>query len=131
MDVLRAPGACRKRSPRATGRRLPSWKTLTIPGAIGVDGLIATLAVESSTDSDVFFAYLDQVLCPRLKPSQVVVMDNLSTRERIAVNVHRHRNGRVAHQAISSHPLTIFTPSRESARANLEVFKYGVIHISH
>jgi transposase len=41
-------------------------------------GLLATMTVESSTDGDVFLAYLDQVLCPRLQPGQVVVMDNLS-----------------------------------------------------
>jgi len=41
-------------------------------------GMLASMSVESSTDGDVFLAYLDEVLCPRLQPGQVVVMDNLS-----------------------------------------------------
>ena len=35
------------------------------------------MQVEAATDGDVFLAYLDQVLCPRLKPGQIVLMDNL------------------------------------------------------
>lgn len=37
-----------------------------------------TRNIESPTDSDVFLAYLEQVLCPRLRPGQVVMMGNLS-----------------------------------------------------
>ena len=35
------------------------------------------MTVESPTDGDVFLAYVEQGLCPRLQPGQVVVMDNL------------------------------------------------------
>ena len=42
------------------------------------EGMLASMTVESATDGDVFLAYLDQVLCPRLQPGQVVVMDNLA-----------------------------------------------------
>jgi len=35
-------------------------------------------SVESPTDGDVFLAYLEQVLCPRLRPGDVVVMNNLA-----------------------------------------------------
>ena len=34
--------------------------------------------MESTTDGEVFPAYLDHVLCPALQSGQVVVMDNLS-----------------------------------------------------
>lgn len=54
------------------------WRTLTLLGAITLDGLLATMTVESPTDGEVFLAYLEQVLCPCLQPSQIVVMDNLS-----------------------------------------------------
>lgn len=50
---------------------------VTLLAAISYEGLIAPMQVESATDSDVFLAYLDQVLCPRLKPGQLVLMDNL------------------------------------------------------
>ncbi len=66
------------------------WSTLTLLGAMSWEGMLASMTVESATDGDVFLAYLEQVLCPRLRPGQVVVMDNLSAhkvpgvRERIA-----------------------------------------------
>jgi DDE superfamily endonuclease len=47
------------------------WHTLTLLGAITVHGLLATMTIESPTDGDVFLAYLEQVLCPRLQPGQV------------------------------------------------------------
>ena len=43
--------------------------------------MLASMTVESATDGDVFLAYLDQVLCPRLQPGQVVVMDNLAAHQ--------------------------------------------------
>jgi transposase len=54
------------------------WRTLTLLGAMTTDGLVATMTIESPTDGEVFLAYLEQVLCPRLQPGQIVVMDNLS-----------------------------------------------------
>lgn len=55
------------------------WKILTILGAISTRGLIATMTVEAATDREIFLVYLDQVLCPQLRPGDVVVMDNLSS----------------------------------------------------
>ena len=54
------------------------WKILTILGAMDHTGLLATMTIESATDGDVFLEFLDQVLCPKLRPGHVVVMDNLS-----------------------------------------------------
>lgn len=54
------------------------WQILTLLGAMTIDGLVATMTIPSPTDGDVFLAYVEQVLCPALKPDQVVVMDNLS-----------------------------------------------------
>jgi transposase len=55
------------------------WKMLTLLGAMSVDGMIAAMTVEADTDREVFLAYLDQVLCPKLRAGHVVVMDNLSS----------------------------------------------------
>jgi transposase len=55
------------------------WKILTILGAMGLGGMVATMTVEAATDTDIFLAYLDEVLCPQLRPGDVVVMDNLSS----------------------------------------------------
>jgi len=54
------------------------WKILTILGAMSTRGIIAAMTIEEATDSDIFLAYLDQVLGPKLRPGDVVVMDNLS-----------------------------------------------------
>lgn len=67
-----------------------NWKMLTILGAMSTRGMIATMTIEAATDADIFLAYLDHVLCPALRPGDVIVMDNLSShkvagvRERIA-----------------------------------------------
>lgn len=54
------------------------WKVLTTLGTMSLRGIEAAMTIESATDGDVFLAYLEQVLCPKLKPGDVVVMDNLS-----------------------------------------------------
>jgi transposase len=61
------------------------WKTLTLLSAIGIGGLIATMSVEAPTDGEVFLAYLEQVLCPRLMPGHIVVMDNLAAHKVVGV----------------------------------------------
>jgi transposase len=52
---------------------------------MSLDGLVATMTIESPTDGDVFLTYVEQVLCPRLRLGQVVVMDNLSAHKNFAV----------------------------------------------
>jgi transposase len=54
------------------------WRTLTVLGALTCDGLLATMTIEAATDGEVFLAYVEQVLRPKLRPGQVVVMDNLA-----------------------------------------------------
>jgi transposase len=70
----RAPRGERVREATPAGH----WSTLTLLGAMHTEGLLATMSVESPTDGDVMRAYLEQVLCPRLQPGQIVVMDNLA-----------------------------------------------------
>ena len=55
-----------------------NWKILTILGTMSTRGMMATMTIEEATDRDIFLAYLDHVLCPQLRPGDVVVMDNLS-----------------------------------------------------
>ena len=55
------------------------WKTITLIGAIRLDGMFAPMTVEAATDADIFLAYIDRFLCPALKSGDVVVMDNLSS----------------------------------------------------
>ena len=69
----RAPGGERVNEGVPVGR----WRTPTVLGAVSVSGWVATMTIEAATDGDVFLAYLKEVLCPQLKPGQIVVMDNL------------------------------------------------------
>ena len=55
------------------------WQILTVLGALGIEGMLATMTVPAATDAEIFLAYLDRVLCPKLKPGHVVVLDNLSS----------------------------------------------------
>ena len=52
---------------------------MTILSAMSLGGMIATMTIEEPTDSDIFLAYVEHVLCPKLEPGHVVVMDNLSS----------------------------------------------------
>ena len=54
------------------------WRTLTLLGAVGISGWVASMTVDSATDGDVFLAFVEHVLCPNLQPGQLVVMDNLA-----------------------------------------------------
>lgn len=52
-------------------------QAVTLLGAMGVNGLVATMTVTGGTDGAVFRSYVEQVLAPQLRPGQVVLMDNL------------------------------------------------------
>ena len=69
----RAPSGERVREATPAGH----WSTLTLLGAMTREGLLAAMTIDSPTDGEVFLAYVDQVLCPRLQPGQIVVLDNL------------------------------------------------------
>jgi len=47
-------------------------------GSLRLDGSTACMTIEGATDTEVFRAYVRQVLCPTLRPGEVVIMDNLS-----------------------------------------------------
>ena len=70
---------CHGQAPRNRGRNT------SILAALSPAGLVATMTVEGSTNTEVFLTYLDQVLCPALRPGQTVVLDNLSVHKNEAV----------------------------------------------
>jgi transposase len=55
------------------------WCTMTMIGAVALDGWRGFITIDSATDGDVFLAYVKQQLVPRLRPGDVVIMDNLSS----------------------------------------------------
>jgi len=51
---------------------------MTVIGSIRLDGSTACMAIEGATDNETFRTYVREILCPALRPGDVVVMDNLS-----------------------------------------------------
>lgn len=80
----------RGRAPR--GERLLAkiphghWLTTTLIGAMDVSGVRCSTVVDGPVNADVFAAFVEKVLCPELKPGDIVVMDNLSSHK--CVRVH-------------------------------------------
>jgi len=55
-----------------------NWHTTTMISSIRLDGSTACMALEGTTDTESFRAYVSAVLVPALRPGDIVVMDNLS-----------------------------------------------------
>lgn len=51
---------------------------ISVIGALSMDGLIATMSLPGSVNTEVFSTYIEQVLAPQLWVGAYVVMDNLS-----------------------------------------------------
>lgn len=67
------------RGQRAYGR-VPRNRgvNLSVIGALGLRGMIATMSVDGAVDTEIFNIFVTQVLVPALQPGDVVVLDNLS-----------------------------------------------------
>ncbi len=69
---------------RAKGSAPRNWgKNVTLISSITLEGMGPSMSIEGSSDTESFGLYMREVLCPALRPGQIVVMDNLS--------VHRSR----------------------------------------
>src|SRR3954454_14661096 len=99
--------------------RLAIWKRLSVLGAIGIEGFLATMSIEDATDGAAFAAYLEQVLLPVLrehKPDAVLVMDNLRPHKTPEVQAVLRCRRCSMDQAL---PIAIYPPTvRISARSN-------------
>lgn len=58
------------------------WQTMTMIGAIALDGWRGFITINAPTDGDVFRAFVEQQLVPNLRPDDCVVMDNLAAHKR-------------------------------------------------
>lgn len=71
----------RGRAPR--GQRLAAscphghWQTTTMISSVRLDGTSACMTIEGATTTEVFQAYVREILVPTLRPGDIVVMDNL------------------------------------------------------
>jgi transposase len=60
-------------------------KNISLIGALSLDGLIATMSIPGSVNTDVFITYIQEILAPQLWKGAVVVMDNLSVHQAQAI----------------------------------------------
>ncbi len=72
----------------------------SVIGAMGLRGLVATLAVEGAVDTLCFDAYAERVLGPQLRRGDVVVLDNLTA----------HRASRIEEVATSRGAQVLWLP---------------------
>ena len=70
----RAPKGERLYDSNAPGNR---GENISLIGGMSIDGLIATLSVVGSVNTDVFLFYIQEILIPQLWVGATVLMDNL------------------------------------------------------
>jgi transposase len=74
-----------------TGRRVVDavphghWKTTTFAVALRLTGLFAPMVVDGALNGELFVKYVRQELAPRLRPGDILVMDNLQTHKTAGV----------------------------------------------
>lgn len=72
------------------------WCTMTMIGAVALDGWRSLITIDAATDGDVFVAYVQQQLVPNLRPGDIVIMDNLGVhKNREALDAIRNANADV------------------------------------
>jgi hypothetical protein len=54
------------------------WQTTTMISSIRLEGSTTCMAIQGATDTEGFRAYVRKLLCPTLRPGDLVAMDDLS-----------------------------------------------------
>jgi transposase len=59
------------------------WQRLTVLGALGLEGVVASMSIAAATTGAVFLAFVEQVLIPVLRgrAEVILVMDNLGAHQ--------------------------------------------------
>ncbi len=60
-------------------------KNISLIGALSMDGLIATMSIPGSVNTDVFLTYIREILTPQLWVGAAVVMDNLPVHQALVI----------------------------------------------
>ncbi len=71
--------------PHRRGKNLTPPATAGGVGAISVSGVVCHQALDGGMNGSAFLSFVSAMLLPRLRPGQVVVMDNLSSHKTQAV----------------------------------------------
>jgi transposase len=78
-NMARRHGRCLRGERLRIGVPHGHWKTTTFVGALTLRGFIAPFVLDGPINRDAFETYVEKVLCPQLRPADVVIMDNLSS----------------------------------------------------
>lgn len=54
------------------------WQTTTMISSVRLDGSTACMTIDGATNTEVFRAYVREILLPTLQENDIVIMDNLS-----------------------------------------------------
>jgi transposase len=76
-NMARLRGRCDKRERLVASVPHAHWKVLTMIAAMTVRGVLTAVSIDGATSGEIFLAFVTQALVPRLKPGDVVVLDNL------------------------------------------------------
>lgn len=77
--MARSQGRCAKGERLRMGFPRSHCKTTTLVARLRMTGMVAPMVLDGPINGDWFEAYVTQVLVTELRPSDVVVMDNLSS----------------------------------------------------
>jgi len=55
------------------------WETVTMLSSIRLDGETESVLFEGAVNRTMFEAYIEQILGPRLRPGDIVILDNLAS----------------------------------------------------
>jgi transposase len=58
---------------------LGDWKTTTFVAGLRHHQLTAPMVADGPMDGEMFLAWVEQFLCPTLKPGDIAILDNLSS----------------------------------------------------
>lgn len=55
------------------------WETTTFVAGLRSDGVTAPMVLDGPIDGESFLAWVEQFLCPTLRPGDIVILDNLGS----------------------------------------------------
>ena len=84
-NMTRRHGRCRRGERLAAKVPHGRWRTLTFLAALRHDRIDAPCVIDGPINGSAFLAYVEQFLVPKLKPGDIVIIDNLGSHKGKAV----------------------------------------------
>lgn len=84
-NMARTHGRCPRGERLRVGVPHGHWKTTTFVAGLRIGGMIAPWVLDGPINREAFETYVEKVLVPELRPSDIVVMDNLSSHKGVRV----------------------------------------------